>query len=216
LIKEAEIMAQEQEKHGHDRNGHPWEHRELTFQLLYWSKTGCQNWNDAADELRPLLVTTVTKFVRGRTHGGVPELAEDITQEYLKTTLFRLFETYDPDQPFFPYGYEGLWRLCRSYCRRNVKREFPGLSHEPIDHRLNPLRDERHCELRGMIGRALWQLPKEDRQAFLLRYWRKLRVSDIAKRQGCSSNALSIRLCRGRKMLKRLLARLREFFQKMR
>jgi RNA polymerase sigma factor (sigma-70 family) len=193
-------------------NEHPWKHAEETFQDLYRSEPGSESRNDALRTLLPLVVGTVSRFLADLTCGDVKELAKDIGQEFLGHTIIRVFQNYDPARPFFPYGYRSLWRHCRAYCRRKSNRGFPGLPHEPMDARCNPVRDASRRELRGTVGRALWQIPKDDRRLIYLRYWKGARVSEIAAGQGRTSNAVSIRLNRLRKKLKALLKRFGDFF----
>ena len=133
-------------------------------------------------------------------------LAEDINQEWWKTTFPRLCETHDPNQPFFPYGYEALRRLCLAQRRAVAQRGLPELSREPPDDRQNPVRDAQRRELRRVIGSSLWKIPKEDRQAVVLRYWKGVSLAEAGERQGCSANTLYSRAHRGRRKLKALLA----------
>jgi RNA polymerase sigma factor (sigma-70 family) len=207
-------MAQEHADHKGDRARHPWEHLEWILQLLYWVRSDCRNWNEAANEMRKTLIIAAVGFLSGRTTGDVWPLAEDISQEWWNLTLFRLFENYNPDEPFFPYGYEALRRLCLPHTRRNAKRDLPGLSHDPLDHRCNPHRDERQRELRGRIGRALWQLPKQQRQAVVRRHLWKASLVDAAARERCTPNALYLRVLHGVKHLKVLLAEFAQYFRK--
>jgi hypothetical protein len=109
------------------RERHPWEHLEWILQLLYWVRPDCRNWNHAANEMQKALIIAAARFLSGRMTGDVWQLAEDISQEWWNIALFRLFENYNPDEPFFPYGYEALRRLCLAYSRGNARRELPGL-----------------------------------------------------------------------------------------
>lgn len=194
------------------RNEHPWKHAEATFQELYQSVPGSQSRNDALKRLWSLVNGTASRFLADLTYGDVTEHSKDISQEFLGRTILRVFESYDPSRPFFPYGYRSLWRLCRAHCRK-PNQDLPGFSHEPVDARCNPVRDACRREARGMIGRALWQIPKDDRQLIYLHYWKRLRVCQIAHSQGCTSNAVSIRLTRLRKRLIALLKQFGDFFE---
>jgi RNA polymerase sigma factor (sigma-70 family) len=211
IRKERTIMPEHQEAGLKEARPHPWEHLEPRFQLLIWVKPGCRDWNEAVNEVTPAVIATVVGFVSGRTNGDVRRLAEDIAQEWWKTTFPRLCETHDPDQPFFPYGHEALRRLCLAQRRSVAHRELPGLSHEPPDDRQNPVRDGQRRELRRMIGGALWKLPKQDRQAVVLRYWKGVSLAEAAERQGCPANTLYTRVRRGLHKLKALLAGLADF-----
>lgn len=191
---------------------HPWGQRELIFQVLYWSSRECQNWNDAAEQVRLLVYATAKCFLAKLTEGDVDDLAKDIAQEFMRKLLYDIFRTYDPDEPFFTYGYKSLWFVCVAHCHRRANRRLPGLSHEPIDARCNPFRDACRREARGMLGRALWQIPKDDRRLIHLRYWKELPVSDIAALQGRTSNAVSMHLFHVREKLSELLKQLGDFF----
>jgi RNA polymerase sigma factor (sigma-70 family) len=209
-------MAQRHADHEDDRQRHPWEHLEWILQLLYWVRPNCRNWNEAANEMRKALIVAAAGFLSGRTAGDVWQLAEDISQEWWNITLFRLFENYNPAEPLFPYGYEALRRLCLPHTRRNAQRELPGLSHDPLDHRCKPRRDERQRELRDTIGRALWQLPKQQRQAVVRRHVWKVSLVYAAAREGCTPNALYLRVLHGMKRLEVSLAEFAWCFRKKR
>jgi RNA polymerase sigma factor (sigma-70 family) len=201
-----------------ENNGkrHPWEQLEWILQLLYWVRPGCQNWNEAADEMHEALIVAAKALLRGRVFDDMEELAKDIAQEWWRVVLSSLFKNYDPDSPLFPYAYKTLKRICQRHCRRIAIRELPGLSYEPIDHRCNPRRDERRRELRGRIGQALWKLSKKERQAIVRRFVKGESMVDDAERQGCTANALYLRILHGLANLAGVLADLGEFFRRKR
>jgi RNA polymerase sigma factor (sigma-70 family) len=164
------------------------------------------------DALRQVAVAMVAVAARVLGQDG----AEDACQEWWLRRFPGLCGRYDGIRPIHPYAFNSLQWWCREIRHSNRKHNLPGLFDDPEDHRQNPLRDERQRELRGMIGRALWKLPKDERQAIFLRYWRGVRFSDAAKRQGCTRNALYVRASKGRAKLKTLLACLANYFRKKR
>lgn len=61
------------------------------------------------------------------------------------------------------------------------------------------------AELKGLIVRFLSELPKEQRQLFLLRYWYLESIGDLAKRLGWSQSKVKTTLFRVRKKLMNFL-----------
>jgi RNA polymerase sigma factor (sigma-70 family) len=195
-----------------DTDRHPWEQVEWLFQLIYWVRPESRNWNDALEELKPILRGTAMRILRG--HADARQLADDIVQEWM-ATLWRLFATYDPDRPFFPLAYTAFQRLCWSRIRSDRRTRLPGLTHDPIDPRCNPLRDTRPDDLRDRLGSALWRLPKEQREV-IVRRWKGVDLANTARRRGCTLRALYIRGTRARKQLKIWLADLARHFRRTR
>lgn len=72
-------------------------------------------------------------------------------------------------------------------------------SHETVESKIM------EQELTETINKFLGSLPKEDRVLFVGRYWMGEPVDVLAKKLGCSSNGLSVRLFRIRKKLKHYL-----------
>lgn len=209
-------MAKQHNHHDDDREPHPWEHLEWILQLLYWVRPGCPNWNEAAKEMKKALILAAKSLLIGRTFSDVTELAKDVSQEWWMLAHARLFKRYRPEEPLFPFPYEALRRLCLPNSRKKNGKDLPGLFYEPLDHRCNPIRDERQHDLRRRIGHALWELPKKERQAIVLRFYKNASFVDVAKRQGCTTTALYLRLHHGMEKLKMLLADFAEYFRRKR
>ena len=205
-------MVRDRSQNTHGENRHPWQDLEWLFQLLYWVLPGCRNWNEALEELKPILRSTALGILRG--HANARQLADDIVQEWT-TTLWRLFAVYDPDRPFFPLAYTAFQRLCWSRLPGSIERKLRGLTHDPIDPRCNPNSAARPRDLRGRLGRALWRLPKEQREV-IVRQWKGVDLANTARRRGCTLNTLYIRATRARQQLKAWLADLARFFRKKR
>jgi RNA polymerase sigma factor (sigma-70 family) len=158
----------------------------------------CPNWNEAAKEMKKALILAAKTFLIGRTSSDVTELAKDVSQEWWMLAHSRLFRRYRPGEPLFPFAYEALRRLCLPNSRKKDGKEMSGLSYEPLDHRCNhPIRDERQRDMRRRIGHALWKLPEKEREAIVLRFYKDVSFVAVAKRQGCTTTALYLRLHHG-------------------
>jgi RNA polymerase sigma factor (sigma-70 family) len=209
-------MPNEDAGRDEDRKPHPWEHLEWILQLLYWVRPGCPNWNEAAKEMHKALIRAASAFLIGRRLGDVTEIAKDVAQEWWALALSRLFVRFRPDEPLFPFAYEALRRLCLPNARKKDGKDLPGLSYEPLDHRCNPIRDGRQRHIRQRIDEALWELPTKERDAIALRFFTDVSLVDAADRQGCTPNALYLRVHHGLQKLEGLLADCAEYFRKER
>ena len=102
-----------------------------------------------------------------------------------------------------------LQNAIRDYYRRQKVRStwvslFSSLQPRDADEDYDPLdtmvvesarQDEpaervERSEVAGLIGQALQRLPPRQREAFLLRYWEELDVSETAQAMGCSQGSV--------------------------
>lgn len=132
---------------------------------------------------------------------GDREKAEDITQ----SVFLRVME----NQPVLKEGSEKSWllkvalNLCRDHWRSSwAKRVILGSKHLEII----PAEDEidRRTEKEALM-QAIHSLPPDIREVFLLFYYQRYTIEEIAALLGAQPGTISSRLSRGRKKLKLLL-----------
>ena len=128
--------------------------------------------------------------------------AEDLAQETLLEAWRNAHKVHDP---------EGIDRwlaaIARNVCRRWARRRV----REPLalpDGRggPDPLAELQRAELVELLDRALAELPAETRDVLVQRYVHDAPHAEIAARLGVSTDAISMRLTRGKAALRRLVA----------
>lgn len=133
---------------------------------------------------------------------GDMHAADDLLQE-VSSVLWEKFDRYDQARPFRPWAM-GIARLEVLKWRQALARKREVLSAQVVealadtavehaaqaDERLVHLR---HC-LDGLAGKT--------RQLLRLRFWRMLRVQQIAERLGKSAAAIEMALVRARRALR--------------
>ena len=139
---------------------------------------------------------------------GSADAAEDLAQETLIEAWRNAGKLYEPE------GRERwLAAIARNVCRRWARRV--GLERARVapeadwDEPADPLDLEedldRH-ELGRLLDRALSALPHDTRSVLAARYIEELPCTEIATRHALSEGAVSMRLSRGRRALRQMLA----------
>jgi RNA polymerase sigma-70 factor (ECF subfamily) len=138
---------------------------------------------------------------------GSGDAAEDLAQETLLEAWRNAHKLRDP-------AGRDRWlaAIARHVCRRWARgrgRELPRLvrpdaSHDPADDFDFAVELERH-ELAELLDRALALLPPETRRVLVERYIDESPHAAIAARLGVSEDAVSMRLSRGKLLLRRVL-----------
>jgi RNA polymerase sigma-70 factor, ECF subfamily len=126
---------------------------------------------------------------------GNPDTAEDVFQD-VWSKIVKARKTYRPTAKFTTFLYRVAHNCFIDHVRRN-KRHSHNVPLEPELHS-NPdesleLATERSLA-RERLGRALTDLPEEQRDAFLLREEGGLSVDDIALVTGCNRETAKSRL----------------------
>jgi RNA polymerase sigma-70 factor (ECF subfamily) len=132
-------------------------------------------------------------------------VAEDLAQETLLEAWRNSRKVHDPS---------GLDRwlaaIARNVCRRWARgrvRDAAGLALAEHDHcGHDALAELERAELVELLDRALAELPGETRDVLVQRYVQDAPRTEIASRLGVSVDAVSMRLTRGKALLRRLLA----------
>jgi RNA polymerase sigma-70 factor (ECF subfamily) len=130
-------------------------------------------------------------------------------EEALQDTFVRAYRSLAncnrPDG-FGPWIYAILVNRCRTYGAKRARRDavmVPGdvaLATASVDH------SEGRDALRDAITWALYQLPEEQREAFLLKHVEDLSYESIEAITGVRASALRMRVFRAREELRKLLA----------
>jgi RNA polymerase sigma factor (sigma-70 family) len=169
---------------------------------------------DRADSVQAEAMLERARLVRlcARLTGNV-DAAEDLAQETLLEAWRNAYKLHDPE------GRDRwLSAIARTVCRRwahDQGRELPRLvrpdeSYDAADDFDVEVELERH-ELAELLDRALGLLPATTRQVLVARYVHDSPHAEIAARMGLSEDAVSMRLSRGKLLLRRALtAELRE------
>jgi RNA polymerase sigma-70 factor (ECF subfamily) len=135
---------------------------------------------------------------------GEPAAAEDLAQETLLEAWRNAHKLHDPS------GAESwLAAIARNVCLRDARRR----GRDPVllcdgaaDERIDLDADVERAELLELLDRALALLPRETRQVLVQRYVDDAPHREIAASLGVTEDAVSMRLARGKTVLRRLLA----------
>ena len=133
---------------------------------------------------------------------GDTHAADDLLQE-VSSVLWEKFDLYDQARPFRPWAM-GIARLEILKWRQRLGRKREVLSTEAVEALMDTATehageaDERLVHLR----RCLEGLAGKTRRLLRLRFWRKLRVQQIAEQLGKSAAAIEMALVRARRALR--------------
>lgn len=163
---------------------------------------------EPARAMRASLADEHVKLVRLCAHlTGNPHIAEDLAQEALLEAWRGAHTLRDPNKR--PQWLAGIARnVCRNWVRSNG-RDLPRLPQhadgveaaDDLDVELELERDE----LARLLDRAPGLLPPATRDILVERYVRESPHAEIAERMGLSEDAVSMRLNRGRLLLRRTI-----------
>src|SRR3954447_17681202 len=137
---------------------------------------------------------------------GDRDAAEDLAQETLLEAWRNAHKLQDPS------GAERwLGAIARNVCLRWARRrgrEAPPAADESIDvaDDVDLELELERAELAEVLDRALAALPPETRDMLVQRYVHDLAHAEIGARLGVSEDAVSMRLSRGKIVLRRMLA----------
>jgi len=138
------------------------------------------------------------------TISGDPAAAEDLAQETLLEAWRNAHKLHDPA------GAERwLAAIARNVCLRSARRRGRGpllLSDEAAGDEFDLDAELERAELLELLDRALALLPPATRDALVQRYVYDAPHAEIAARLGVSEDAVSMRLARGKTLLRRMLA----------
>ncbi|MFQ5720902.1 MAG: RNA polymerase sigma factor [Candidatus Aminicenantales bacterium] len=125
--------------------------------------------------------------------------ALDLSQEaFIKA--YRNLKRFDLRKPFFPWFYMILRNLCLDHLKRNTPRLLP----------LEDVEDSsgqpKKREIREALAKGLAQLPFDQREVIVLRYFRQLSYQEMAEILDRPAGTIMSSLYYAKKRLKRILA----------
>ena len=144
------------------------------------------------------------RYVRYAAHMlGSREDGEEVVQDTF-VRAYRALARYEEREQFRSWLFRILVNRCRTAGGRARRRERTFLAH---DRTLlsAPAPDAEDGAWREEIGRALAQLPAEQREAFLLKHVEDMSYEDIAAVTGAGVSALKMRVNRACHRLRELL-----------
>jgi len=136
---------------------------------------------------------------------GEPDAADDLAQETFLEAWRHLERLSDPS------GFDRwLAAIARNVCRRWVRRRGQELvvttaASESVEDVVDLEAELERAELIELLDRALAMLPAETRDVLIQRFVLDLPHAAIADRLGLSTDAVSMRISRGKTVLRRLL-----------
>ncbi|HEY3325309.1 MAG TPA: RNA polymerase sigma factor [Planctomycetota bacterium] len=157
------------------------------------------------------LITFCYAFMRNR------EAAEDLAQETFMR-VFRNCQRYQPVAKFTTWLYRIAANLCINELKKGKLRHSISLD-EPagpdpdgtkIIERIatpdaSPLNEAEDREAQGLIGRAIDQLPDDQRTTLIMVEYHHMAYQDIAEILGVSVSAIKMRVKRARETLREML-----------
>lgn len=101
--------------------------------------------------------------------------AMDISQEsFIKA--FRKIKRFDPEKSFFPWFYKLLKNLCLDHIKRRRRTQEIPLDEARV------LKEEREDkEMKEILWRGIEELPFEQREVIILRYFQQCSYQEIAE-----------------------------------
>lgn len=101
--------------------------------------------------------------------------ALDISQDAF-IRAFRRIKKFDTEKPFFPWFYKILKNLCIDYFKRRQRRNEVPLESVRI---LEVEHEDR--EMKNALWKGIEELPSEQKEIIILRYFRQLSYQEIAE-----------------------------------
>jgi len=141
------------------------------------------------------------------TISGDPQAAEDLAQETLLEAWRNAHKLHDPSG-----ADRWVAAIARNVCLRWARRRGRDVPVSPLDEQSPPESEVdlavelERAELVELLDRALALLPPETRDVLIQRYVHESPHAEIADRLGVSEDAVSMRLTRGKLVLRRMLA----------
>jgi RNA polymerase sigma-70 factor (ECF subfamily) len=127
--------------------------------------------------------------------------ALDLSQDAF-VRAFRRLKAFDLERPFFPWFYRLLKNLCLDHLRKRKRR-----NEIPLDE-VRILRDEREDrEMKAVLWKGIDELPFEQKEVILLRYFRQFSYQEIAETIGKPVGTVMSSLFYAKKRLKGILGK---------
>ena len=162
--------------------------RQAEFQelfLLFSDPEAPRGEVDAAiTRIYPLLLAAAGKILGSPRFRSVDCDPEAAVQEWFHNMLVFGLAGYDRVRPFYVYGYRALVNICHSFGRRAKRRQTQPLDFEIAARVTSPSGEIEKAERRLYVRRSIRRLPKQSRQALILKYWLGKSSAEAASRLG--------------------------------
>ena len=101
--------------------------------------------------------------------------ALDISQDAF-VRAFRKIKNFDSQRPFFPWFYKLMKNLCLDHLKRKSR-----MKEIPLEETLVLKEKKEDRELKEVLWKGIEQLPFEQREVIILRYFRQFSYQEIAE-----------------------------------
>lgn len=128
-----------------------------------------------------------------------PQDALDVSQDAF-VRAFRKIKQYDPEKRFFPWFYRLLKNLCLDHIKKRRR-----LAEVPLEDVQVFQEDKDNRELKEIIWKGIEQLPFEQREVIILRYFQQCSYQEIAEVTGKPMGTVMSSLYYAKKKLKDIL-----------
>ncbi len=128
-----------------------------------------------------------------------PQDALDVSQDAF-VRAFRKIKQYDPEKRFFPWFYRLLKNLCLDHIKKRRR-----LAEVPLEDVQVFREDKDNRELKEIIWKGIEQLPFEQREVIILRYFQQCSYQEIAEVTGKPMGTVMSSLFYAKKKLKDIL-----------
>ncbi len=128
-----------------------------------------------------------------------PQDALDVSQDAF-VRAFRKIKQYDPEKRFFPWFYRLLKNLCLDHIKKRRR-----LAEVPLEDVQVFQEDKDNRELKEIIWKGIEQLPFEQREVIILRYFQQCSYQEIAEVTGKPMGTVMSSLFYAKKKLKDIL-----------
>ncbi len=126
--------------------------------------------------------------------------ALDLSQEAF-IRAFRNIRRFDLQKPFFPWFYQIMRNLCLDHLRRSHSRK-----EIPLEGIQDPSREEKDRDMKEALWKGIMELPFEQREVIILRYFRQFSYKEIAETVGKPLGTIMSSLYYAKKRLRENLA----------
>ena len=128
-----------------------------------------------------------------------PQDALDVSQDAF-VRAFRKIKQYDPEKRFFPWFYRLLKNLCLDHIKKRRR-----LAEVPLEDVQVFREDKDNRELKEILWKGIEQLPFEQREVIILRYFQQCSYQEIAEVTGKPMGTVMSSLFYAKKKLKDIL-----------
>jgi RNA polymerase sigma-70 factor (ECF subfamily) len=127
--------------------------------------------------------------------------ALDISQDAF-IRAYRRIKKFDTAKPFFPWFYKILKNLCMDHFKRRQRRNEVPLANVRV---LEAEREDR--EMKSALWKGIEELPPEQKEIIILRYFRQLSYQEMAEVLGKPIGTIMSSLHYAKKRLKGIVGR---------